>query len=144
MTNDSGFSAAELESMKERAAELRAAKGGKKKADFLQALMDKIEELPEGDRELAIALHQIVTEVAPELTARTWYGMPAYEKDGEVLVFLQVTSKFGARYSTLGFNPNAQLDDGEMWPTTFAIPALTEGVRERMRALVIQALGSRE
>lgn len=138
--NTSGFSEAELAAMKERAAELRAEKGGKKKADNLQALLDKIAEMPEGDKEIAAAVHSIVTEVAPELAPRTWYGMPAWEKDGNVLVFVQVASKFGVRYSTLGFQDNATLDDGDMWPTSFAIPAMTDTVRERVRELVQQAV----
>lgn len=139
---NTGFSEAELAAMKERAAELRAEKGGKKKADNLQALIDKIAEMPEGDREIAAAIHLIVSEVAPELAPRTWYGMPAWEKDGNVLVFVQVASKFGVRYSTLGFQDNAALDDGDMWPTSFAIPAMTDTVRERIRELVQQAVAS--
>lgn len=125
--------------MKERAEELRAERGGKKKADNLQALMDKIDEMPPADRAIAVALHQVVTEIAPHLAPRTWYGMPAYEKDGNVLLFLQVTSKFDTRYTTLGFNDSAALDDGEMWATHFAIPALTDGVKARMRELVAAA-----
>lgn len=127
--------------MKERAAELRAQKGGKKKGDNLEALLAKIDELPSGDKQIAVAVHQAVTEVAPDLAPRLWYGMPAYEKDGDVLVFLQLTSKFDTRYSTLGFNQGAQLDDGEMWPTHFAIPAITDGVREQIRALLRKAVG---
>lgn len=136
-----GFSAAERQAMKDRAEELRAEKGGRKKADALQSLLEKIEQMSEGDRAIAVALHQVVGEVAPELTARTWYGMQAYEKDGAVLVFLQDSGKFDTRYSTLGFNDNAALDDGEMWPTTYAIPALTDGVEERMAELVRRAVG---
>lgn len=142
MRDEGGFSEAELAAIKERAAELRAQKGGNKKAKNLEALHAGIEAMPAGDKEIAMALHQVVSEVAPELAARLWYGMPAYEKDGEVLVFLQVTSKFDTRYSTLGFNPPAALDDGEMWPTHFAIPALTPGVVARMKELVRTAAGS--
>ncbi|WP_018024923.1 iron chaperone [Corynebacterium ulceribovis] len=125
--------------MKERAEELRGERGGKKKADNLQALMEKIDEMPPADRAIAVALHQAVTEVAPDLAPRTWYGMPAYEKDGSVLVFLQVASKFDTRYTTLGFNDSAALDSGEMWPTHFAIPALTDKVQQQMRDLVCTA-----
>lgn len=139
--SDSGFSAEELSAMKERAAELRAEKGGRKKAEALDALQEKIDELPTGDREIAVALHQVVADVAPQLSPRTWYGMPAYEKDGSVLVFLQPAGKFGTRYSTLGFNDGAALDDGEMWATTFAIPALTDAVTDRMRELIGRAVG---
>lgn len=137
----SGFTEAERAAMAERAAELRAEKGGRKKAEALTALLEKIEELPEGDRTLAVALHQVVQEVAPQLSARTWYGMPAYEKDGSVLVFLQPSSKFGTRYSTLGFNDGAALDDGSMWPTSYAVAELTDEVRARMAELVRKAVG---
>lgn len=102
MSESTGFSAAEKAAMAERAEELRAQRGGKKKADALQDLMEKIEAMPEQDRALAVAVHQIVTEVAPELEPRTWYGMPAYARGTDVLVFLQVSSKFGVRYTTLG------------------------------------------
>lgn len=137
----SGFTKAEQQAMQERAQELRAQKGGKKKADNLQALMDKVAELPEGDRAIAVALHQVVTEVAPDLAPRTWYGMPAYEKDGDVLLFLQPSSKFDVRYSTLGFNQGATLDDGDMWPISYAIPELTDPVRVKMTELVRAAVG---
>lgn len=142
MASESGFSKAELAAMKERAEELRAQKGGRKRADNLQALLDKIAEMPDGDKQIAVALHQVVSEVAPELAPRVWYGMPAYEKDGDVLVFLQPATKFETRYSTLGFNDVAQLDDGEMWAASFAIPALTEDVKQRMRELVAKAIGA--
>ena len=139
--SDGGFTKAEREAMQARAEELRAEKGGKKKADHLQSLLDTIEAMPAEDKELAVALHQIMQEVAPELVARTWYGMPAYEVDGEVVVFLQVKSKFDVRYSTFGFQPGAKLDDGEMWPASFAVPKLTPGVRKRRKELVLQAIG---
>lgn len=141
MPAENGFSEAERQAMRERAEELRAQRGGKKKADNLRALLDTIDAMPPGDKELAVALHQAITEVAPELVPRTWYGMPAYEKDGSVLVFMQVSSKFNVRYTTLGFNDGAALDDGEMWPTSYAIPALTDGVKETMAALVRRAMG---
>lgn len=141
MPAENGFSEAERQAMRERAEELRAQRGGKKKADNLRALLDTIDAMPPGDKELAVALHQVITEVAPELVPRTWYGMPAYEKDGSVLVFMQVSSKFNVRYTTLGFNDGAALDDGEMWPTSYAIPALTDGVKETMAALVRRAMG---
>ena len=126
--------------MKERAEELRAEKGGRKKADNLQALLDKIAEMPDGDRQIAVALHQVVSEVAPDLAPRLWYGMPAYERDGKVLVFLQPAEKFETRYSTLGFNDVASLDDGDMWATSFAVPAMTPAVKKQMTALVTKAV----
>lgn len=136
-----GFSEFELAAMKERAAELRAEKGGKKKADNLASLHEKIEEMPDEEKTIALALHQIVGEVAPDLAPRTWYGMPAYDKEGKVLLFLQGATKFETRYTTLGFNDTAALDDGEMWATSFAIPALTDSVREKITDLVTRAVG---
>lgn len=141
MANTTGFSKAELEAIKERAEELRSQKGGNKKAKNLEALLEKIDELGAGEKELAVALHQVVTDVAPDLDPRLWYGMPAYEKDGEVVLFLQLASKFDTRYATLGFNHAAQLDDGDMWPTHFAIPKLTPAVTTRMTELVRAAVG---
>lgn len=102
MSESTGFSAAEQAAIAERAQELRAQRGGKKKAGALQDLLAKIEEMPEQDRAMAVGVHRIVTEVAPELEPRTWYGMPAYTRGTDVLVFLQVSSKFGVRYTTLG------------------------------------------
>lgn len=141
MSESTGFTAAERAAMAERAEELRAQRGGKKKADALQALMEKIEEMPEPDRAMAVAVHQIVTEVAPDLEARTWYGMPAYARGKDILVFLQVSSKFDVRYTTLGFNEGAALDDGAMWPTSFAIATLDDDVRARIADLVRRAVG---
>ena len=140
MSESTGFSAAEKAAMAERAEKLRAQRGGKKKADALQDLLAKIDEMPERDRAMAVAVHQIVTEVAPELEPRTWYGMPAYARGKDVLVFLQVSSKFGVRYTTLGFNEGARLDDGVMWPTSFALTALDDDVRTRIAALVRRAV----
>ena len=140
MSESTGFSAAGKAAMAERAEELRAQRGGKKKADALQDLLAKIDEMPERDRAMAVAVHQIVTEVAPELEPRTWYGMPAYARGKDVLVFLQVSSKFGVRYTTLGFNEGARLDDGVMWPTSFALTALDDDVRTRIADLVRRAV----
>jgi uncharacterized protein YdhG (YjbR/CyaY superfamily) len=136
-----GFTAEEKAAMKERAAELRAQKGGRKKEADLQTLLDKIAEMPPADQEVAAGLHTLVTETAPELEPRTWYGMPAYARNGKVLLFLQPAEKFGTRYCTLGFNDNAQLDDGDMWPTGYAVTQLTPAVRERVAALVTRAVG---
>lgn len=140
-SKDTGFSTAEREAMRERAAELRAEKGGKKKADNLQSLLDKVAELPSPDQEIAATVHRIVSEVAPDLDARTWYGMAAWERDGAVLVFVQPASKFGTRYSTLGFNDNADLDDGDMWPAGFAVQKMTPSVKKRIVELVTRAVG---
>lgn len=137
----SGFSKAEQEAMKQRAEELRAERGGKKKADWLESLLEAIEAMPENDRAIAVMVHQVVSEVAPELSPRTWYGFPAYERDGKVIVFFQPASKFDVRYGTLGFQEGAALDDGDMWATSFAINQVTDEVTERVRELVKRAIG---
>ncbi|WJY67290.1 hypothetical protein [Corynebacterium auris] len=125
--------------MRQRAEELRREKGGNKKARNLEALQALIEEMPDGDRSLAAAIHLIVSEEAPHLDARTWYGMPAWEDKDGVVVFLQVASKFDARYSTLGFEPAARLDEGAMWPTSFALLELTGQTEAQIRELVRRA-----
>jgi uncharacterized protein YdhG (YjbR/CyaY superfamily) len=95
--------------------------------------------MPEPDRSLAARIHEIVKAAAPALASKTWYGMPAYTKDGKTICFVQVASKFNVRYSTLGFQPDARLDDGAMWPNAFAVLELTPEVEERIAALVRQA-----
>jgi uncharacterized protein YdhG (YjbR/CyaY superfamily) len=141
-TTDTGFSAEERAAMKERAAELRAeGKQGAKKADGLQALLDKIAEMAPGDRALAERVHVAVTSTAPELTPKTWYGMPAYaDAAGKVVVFFQDSGKFDYRYSTLGFQDAAHLDDGDMWATSFALQAWTPAVEKRVVELVRAAV----
>lgn len=136
-----GFSAAEREAMKQRAEELRAERGGRKKADNLQATLDAIAEMPDDDRTIAERIHAIVTRVAPHLLARTWYGMPAYADGTDVVCFFQAAAKFDARYATLGFNDAARLDDGDMWPVTFAIVDWTDAVEQRVEELVSSAVG---
>ena len=135
-----GFSAAEREAMKQRAEELRAERGGRKKADDLQATLDAIAEMPDGDRAIAERVHAIVTRVAPHLLARTWYGMPAYADGKDVVCFFQGAGKFGSRYATIGFNDGARLDDGDMWPVSFAIVDWTDAVGERVEGLVRKAV----
>lgn len=140
-----GFTAEERAAMKERAAELRAQKGRRGAADKAAAAeadaLEKIAEMPEADRVVAERVHAIVREHAPDLAPRTWYGQPAYAKDGQVVCFFQAASKFGTRYATLGFNESAALDDGPMWPTAFAIAELTDDVVERVTELVRRAAG---
>ena len=136
-----GFSEAEREAMKARAEELRAEKGGRKKATDLEKLLEVIEEMPEQDRAIAAGLHTLVSRTAPELDGRTWYGMPSWAKDGEILLFMQPSGTFGMRYSTVGFNDGAALDDGDMWPTSFAVTRLTPEVKERITELLRRALG---
>ena len=121
-----GFTADERAAMKDRAQELKAeARRGKKKADGEADLRAKVAEMQESDRVMAERLHKLVKASAPELWPKTWYGMPAYAKDGKVLCFFQSAEKFGARYATLGFSDEANLDDGAMWPTSFALKKLT-------------------
>lgn len=134
-----GFSEAERAAMKQRAEELRAERGGRKKADNLQAALDAIAEMPEDDRAIAERVHAIVTRLAPHLLARTWYGMPAYADGKDIVCFVQGAAKFDARYATLGFNDCAHLDDGAMWPVAFAIIDWTDEVEERVEELVRRA-----
>jgi uncharacterized protein YdhG (YjbR/CyaY superfamily) len=133
-----GFTAEERAAMKERAAELRAeGKKGTKKADGLQAVLDRIAEMAPHDRALAERVHVAVTENAPELSPKTWYGMPAYANDdGKVVVFFQDSGKFSYRYSTLGFQDAANLDDGDMWPASFALVRWSPKVEKQVVALV--------
>jgi uncharacterized protein YdhG (YjbR/CyaY superfamily) len=137
-----GFSAEEHAAMKERAAELRAeGKQGAKKADGLQAVLDKIAEMAPQDRALAERVHVTVTATAPELSPKTWYGMPAYSNaDGKVVVFFQDAGKFNYRYSTLGFQEAANLDDGDMWPVSYALKKWSHAVEKKVAALVKAAI----
>jgi len=121
-----GFTAEERAAMKERAKELKAeSRRGKQRADGEADLLAKVAEMQESDRVMAERLHELVKASAPDLWPKTWYGMPAYAKDGKVLCFFQSAEKFGARYATLGFSDEANLDDGAMWPTSFALKKLT-------------------
>ncbi len=136
-----GFTAEERAAMKERAAELRAAqRRGNKRAAEAQDCLDKIAALPEADRLIAERIHAIVTENAPALDAKTWYGMPAYARDGAVVCFFQPASKFESRYGTFGFNDTALLDDGNVWPTGFAVAALSAEDEAFLAALVRRAV----
>ena len=137
-----GFSAEERAAMKERAAELRAeGKKGSKKADGLQAVLDRIADMAPDDRALAERVHVVVTSTAPELSPKTWYGMPAYANaDGKIVVFFQDSGKFSYRYSTLGFQDTANLDDGDLWPSAFAVLNWTPEVDKKVRELVKRAV----
>ncbi|HRW19421.1 MAG TPA: DUF1801 domain-containing protein [Dermatophilaceae bacterium] len=106
-------------------------------------MLDRIAELPQGDRELAEGLHALVTAAAPDLAPRTWYGMPAYAQDGKVLAFVQPGSRLGTRYTTVGFNDAARLDDGDLWPTAYAVQALTTATRAALTDLVRRAVAGR-
>jgi uncharacterized protein YdhG (YjbR/CyaY superfamily) len=137
-----GFTAEERAAMKARATELRAeGKKGAKEADRLQEVLDKIAEMEPEDRALAERVHATVTAAAPGLSAKTWYGMPAYaDADGKVVVFFQASGKFNYRYSTLGFQEAARLDDGDMWPTSYALEAWSPAVEAKVAELVKTAV----
>jgi uncharacterized protein YdhG (YjbR/CyaY superfamily) len=137
-----GFSPEERAAMKERAAELRAeGKKGAKKADGLQAVLDRIAEMAPEDRALAERVHMTVTATAPQLSPKTWYGMPAYaNEDGKIVLFFQDAGKFSYRYSTLGFQDTANLDDGDLWPVSYALrqwsPAVEKSVAQLVKAAI--------
>ena len=141
-TDPGGFSAEERAAMKKRAAELRAeGKKGAKKADGLQAVLDSIAEMAPQDRALAERVHVTITTTAPQLSPKTWYGMPAYaNSDGKIVVFFQNAGKFGYRYSTLGFQDAANLDDGDAWPVTYALNKWSPAVEKKVAELVAAAI----
>lgn len=142
-TAEDGFTDAEREAMKQRAEELRtSARGGRKKADDLQATLDAIAAMPAADRVIAERVHAVISRVAPHLLPKTWYGMPAYADGKTVVCFFQAASKFDSRYATLGFNDAAQLDDGDMWPTAYAIVSWDDAVEERVERLIKAATTS--
>jgi len=140
-TNTSAFNAEERAAMKEHAAEVRRSQKSTPEEDR-QAVLDKIAAMAAPDRVLAERIHAIVTEVAPELAPRLWYGMPAYYRDGKNVVFFQDAAKFKARYATLGFNDAARLDEGSFWPTAYAITyELTSADEKRIAELIRKAAG---
>ena len=132
-----GFTAEERAAMRERARELKAATS---KADGEKDVLAKIAEMPKPDRVMAERIHAIVKASAPALSPRTWYGMPAYAKDGKIVCFFQSAHKFKSRYATLGFNDKANLDKGAMWPTSFALKELTAAEEKKIGALVKKAV----
>ena len=142
MTESGGFTAEERAAMKARAAELRAeGKKGAKKADGLQAVLDSVAAMAPEDRALAERVHVTVTAAAPDLWPRTWYGMPAYANaDGNVVVFFQNSGKFKYRYSTLGFQEAANLDDGDLWPVAYALTQWSAVVEQKVAELVKAAV----
>ena len=137
-TSSKGFTAEERAAMKERAKELKAEAA---KEDGEKALLSKIAEMKGTDRTMAKRLHAIVTSAAPDLVPKTWYGMPAYAKDGKILCFFQSAGKFDARYATFGFSDEANLDQGAMWPTSWALTKLTAAEEKKIAALVKKAVG---
>ncbi|GAA2136688.1 DUF1801 domain-containing protein [Streptomyces synnematoformans] len=139
-----GFTEQEIAAMKDRAKEIKKSKGGK--ADPVADLLAKIAEMPESDRAVAGRLHTLITQAAPELSPRLWYGMPAYAKGakngkgGKIVCFVQAADKFKSRYLTLGFDEAAHLDEGTMWPTAFAITELTPAHEQKVTELVKKAM----
>jgi uncharacterized protein YdhG (YjbR/CyaY superfamily) len=132
-----GFTAAERAAMRERAKELKAEAA---KADGEKALLAKVAEMKGTDKALATRLHAIITAAAPSLSPKTWYGMPAYAKDGKILCFFQSAAKFDARYATFGFSDEATIDQGAMWPTSWALKELTAAEEKKIVALVKKAV----
>jgi uncharacterized protein YdhG (YjbR/CyaY superfamily) len=126
------FSKEERAAMKERAQELKG-------ANDEQTVLEKIAEMPEDDRAMAMRVHELVKATAPELSPRTWYGMPAYAKNGSVVCFFQGAHKFKSRYATLGFSDKAMLDDGSMWPISYALTSLTAAEEKKIAALIKRA-----
>jgi uncharacterized protein YdhG (YjbR/CyaY superfamily) len=132
-----GFTAEEKAAMRERVKELKASKS---RADAEKDVLAKIAEMPKSDRAMAKRLHAIVKDSAPDLAPRTWYGMPAYAKDGKVVCFFQSADKFKSRYATFGFSDKANLDQGAMWPTSFALKELTDAEEKKIASLLKKAV----
>ena len=137
---DTTFSAAERVAMKERARELKASKN---KAEWEKEVLVKIAEMPKADRVMAERIHAIVAAIAPDLSPKTWYGMPAYARDGKIVCFFKSADKFKTRYATFGFEETATLDDGAMWPTSYALTKLTPADEKKIAALVKKAVRDR-
>ena len=135
--SNKGFTAEERAAMKERAKELKAEAA---KADGEKALLEKVAEMKGTDRAIATRLHAIVTAAAPTLAPKTWYGMPAYAKDGKIVCFFQSSAKFGSRYATFGFSDEANIDQGAMWPTSWALQELTAAEEKKIVTLVKKAV----
>jgi uncharacterized protein YdhG (YjbR/CyaY superfamily) len=137
-----GFTAEEKAAMKARAKELKAeARASKNREEGENAVFGAIDEMSEADRMIAKRLHEIITETAPDLMPKTWYGMPAYaNKDGKVVCFFQAASKFNSRYATFGFQEDANLDDGNMWPTGFALIRLTNDEEAKIKSMLKKAV----
>ena len=141
-TSSETWTAEERAAMKEHAREMKAAaRRGAAEAEGEADVLAKIAEMPESDRVMAERIHAIVKASAPSLAPKTWYGMPAYARDGKAVCFFQAAAKFKARYATFGFNDNANLDDGNMWPTSWALTKLTPADEARITALVKKAAG---
>ena len=140
-TKSEGFSDVEKQAMRDRAKELKAAKGGKGKVDGAAEVKAKIAELPQPERGMAERLYDLIMAAAPSLEPKSWYGMPAWNKDGKVLCHFVSALKFKTRYATLGFSDQAKIDDGDFWPNAFALIKLTPAVEAKITALVKKAVG---
>jgi uncharacterized protein YdhG (YjbR/CyaY superfamily) len=136
-TKTKGFTAEEKAAMRERARELKAAESD---AEAEREVVAKIAEMPDADRVMAERIHALIKDTVPDIAPKTWYGMPAYARDGKTICFFKPAAKFKARYATLGFSDKANLDDGAMWPTEFALTELTADAEARIAELVKQAV----
>ena len=135
-----GFSEAEKAAMKERSKEIKREKTSKKKTDGEQAVLEKINEMEAGDQKIAIGLHELIKQNFPQLGFKTWYGFPAYTRDGKVITFFQASKRFDERYSTLGFSSEAKLDEGVFWPTSYALLEWNDQVEDEIKRLIKKAL----
>ena len=135
-----GFSEAEKAAMKERSKEIKREKTSKKKTDGEQAVLEKINELEADDQKIAIGLHELIKQNFPQLGFKTWYGFPAYTRDGKVITFFQASKRFDERYSTLGFSSEAKLDEGVFWPTSYALLEWNDQVEDEIKRLIKKAL----
>ena len=135
-----GFSEAEKKAMKERSEEIKREKSLKSKTDGEQAVLEKINEMEADDKKIAISLHELIKQNFPSLSFRTWYGFPAYTKDGKVITFFQASKRFDERYSTLGFSSEAKLDDGAFWPTSYALTEWNDKIAAEVKRLIAKAV----
>ena len=135
-----GFSEAEKKAMKERSEEIKREKSLKSKNDGEQAVLEKINEMEADDKKIAISLHELIKQNFPQLSFRTWYGFPAYTKDGKVITFFQASKRFDERYSTLGFSSEAKLDEGAFWPTSYALTEWNDQIVAEVKRLIAKAV----
>ena len=135
-----GFSEAEKKAMKDRSEEIKREKSLKSKTDGEQAVLEKINEMEADDKKIAISLHELIKQNFPQLSFRTWYGFPAYTKDGKVITFFQASKRFDERYSTLGFSPEAKLDEGAFWPTSYALTEWNDQIAAEVKRLIAKAV----
>jgi len=135
-----GFSEAEKKAMKERSEEIKREKSLKSKTDGEQAVLEKINEMEADDKKIAISLHELIKQNFPQLSFRTWYGFPAYTKNGKVITFFQASKRFDERYSTLGFSSEAKLDEGAFWPTSYALTEWNDQIAVEVKRLIAKAI----